>query len=352
MALGIAIAVDGKADADLANASQVEVYESVGAPTTYRIKYDLSIAEGDIPLLVDGRLDPGSELSVLVPVEDVEYCLVKGPVHGQAVRLEHGGARSSLEVRGSDTTVVMDREAKTVLWTNSTDSDAVSTILSPYGYTPDIEATSSTHEEKKHALVQRDSDLRFVRRLARRNGYLFWVTSDSKGVETAHFRSPPLEGEAEAELVINLDSPSIDSIDIEWDVERPTSVVAAQVDLNNKKEIDGSVSESGLAALGTVALADITGDTRSVQLASPADDSGDLQARGEALLTEAGWFLRATTRTSLETIGKLVRSHTLVEVKGAGSRHSGAYFVTSVRHTLDATAHRMDIELVRNGWGS
>jgi hypothetical protein len=31
-------------------------------------------------------------------------------------------------------------------------------------------------------------------------------------------------------------------------------------------------------------------------------------------------------------------------------RHSGKWFCASVRHTLDAVGHRMEFELIRNGW--
>jgi hypothetical protein len=350
MRLGIAIAVAGSADPDMAAATTVEVYERLGEATTYRLRYDTDISAGDLPLLVDSRLDPGTLLSVLVPVGSTAHCLVKGPVHGQQIRLQHGGAGSWVEVLGSDTTVAMDRETRTTIWADVTDGDAVSTILANYGYTPDVQSTSASHPETKHTLVQRDSDLRFVRRLARRNGFLFWVTCDSLGVETAHFTRPPLDGQAEAELVINLDSPSLQAVDLTWDVERPTSVVGTQLDLNTKENLDGDVAATPQTILGDSSLADITGDTRSVHLSAPVDDAGDLQTRGEGILIESDWFIRATCQTTLQTLGKLVRAHTVVELKGAGSRHSGKYLVAAVRHTIDAATHTMDLTLVRNGW--
>ena len=41
----------------------------------------------------------------------------------------------------------------------------------------------------------------------------------------------------------------------------------------------------------------------------------------------------------------------LLELDGAGSRHSGNYLVAGVRHTIDAGGHRMELELLRNAWG-
>src|SRR5438132_799833 len=84
-------------------------------------------------------------------------------------------------------------------------SDAAWQILgsSQYGFTPDVESTQAGHFEAKHTLVQRGSDLEFLRRLARRNGFLFWVDCDETGTEIAHFKRPNLGGSAILNLDIN-----------------------------------------------------------------------------------------------------------------------------------------------------
>jgi len=47
-----------------------------------------------------------------------------------------------------------------------------------------------------------------------------------------------------------------------------------------------------------------------------------------------------------------VRAQTVINLRGAGTRFSGKYFVTGVKHTIDAAQHRMEVELSRNGWGA
>jgi hypothetical protein len=351
MPLGIAIAVNDSPDAEVADAVEVEVLERMGLPTRYRLRYGLDIDAGDLPLLIDDRLGPGSHLSILVPGDPTDVCLVKGPVTGQRASMVHGGAGSKLDVLGADRLTEMDREAKSVVWSEVKDSDVAAAVFSAYGFAPDMEATDGLHPEPKHTLVQRDSDLRFVQRLARRNGFLFWVTCDAFGIETAHFKRPPLKGSDAAELIINLENPSVDALNIEWDVERPTSAEARQLDLNTAGVLDGGAPHVSQVPLGDKSLSAIATGTRSLQLAAPADDVGDLRARAEGALIEAGWFLRARCRTSLEALGAPVRSHTTVNLRGAGTRHSGRYFVASVRHLIDPSGHLMDIEMLRNGWG-
>ncbi len=352
MGLGATIAVDGTPDSELAQATSIVTHERMGETTTYSIRYPVDISEGDVTLLNDSRLDAGSILSVLVPVEGETHCLVKGPVYSHKIHLQHGGEGSHVEVVGADTSIVMDRETKSAVWADVSDSEVVTSILGNQGYVPDVESTNARHLETKHTLVQRGTDLRFVKHLARRNGCLFWITSDRAGIETAHFKRPPIDGSEAAELIINLDSPNLGSFDITWNTERPTSVEGLQLNLNDKTNIDGAVDQTPQTILGNIGLSDITGDTRSVHISAPLDDAGDMQARGEGALIEADWFIRATCNASLNQLGNLIRAHTVVTVRGAGSRHSGRYFVTGVRHSIDAAAHRMELELLRNGWGA
>lgn len=354
MTLGISIVVGEGTSADpaLGAATAVEVHERAGEVTTYSIRFPLDIREGDIPLLGDARLEPGSVLSLFAPIEGASHCLVKGPVTGQQIRLSHSGGDSWLEVQGADQSIVMDREVKAIVWSDGKDSDAVSTIVSGYGFTPDVAETSGAHAEAKHSLVQRDTDLRFVRRLARRNGFHFWVTADATGVQTAHFKRPPLDVRADKDLVINLPGNNLQTLDLRFDVERPTSVEAAGLDLGSKGDLDGGVPKTPLELLGAQGLKDITGDARTAHVAAPADDADGLRARGEGALIEADWFIRASCETTVQAVGALLRASTTVELRGAGSRHSGRYFIAGVRHSIEPTGHKMTLELCRNGWGA
>ena len=348
---GLAIAVNGQDDAELAQAASVEVSEQLGQATTFCLRYGLDILSGDIPYLTDSRIDAGSEISVKVYLDNKPYCLVKGPVHGHSIHMEHGGSGSTIDVRGSDTSVKMDRESQSVVWKDLTDSDAAQSIISKYGYTPDVETTKAGHYENKHTLVQRESDLSFLQRLARRNGFNFWITSDPVGIETAHFRRPQLQSSVAVQLKINIDSPSVTSLDLNWDVEQPTSISGMQLDLSSKSNMNLTIQKSPLLVLGDLSLTDITGDTRSLFLSAPSDDASDLQSRGEGAVIEADWFIHASCKTSVAAVMAIIRPYSVIELKGAGKRHSGKYFVSGVTHTIDAMEHKMEIQLIRNGWG-
>jgi len=350
--LGIAIRVNGAPDQTAGSAAFVEVIECVGEPTQYRLEYSFDIADGDFPLLKDASIGAGSEVSVLVPTDDATACLVKGPVYGQQIQFKHGGSGSTLSVQGADSLIKLDREDKVAAWNNLTDSAAVSSILTDAGLVADIDPTQAGHMESKHTLVQRESDLSFIRRLARRNGYHFWLTCDEFGIETAHFKRPKLDGQTECDLIINLTEPrfNVTDLDISWDVERPTSTTSIELDLNTKSDLTGSAQQSPLTALGGTALSTIATGSRIAHVYAPADDNGDLQARSEGTLIEAGFFMHATGTTTLSALKKVLRAHTLVNLRGVGTRHSGTWFCSAVRHSIDSSEHIMQFDLIRNGW--
>ena len=203
LGLDITVSVDGMPNDQLAQAGRVEVYERFGETTVFSIRYMEDIYEGDLNMLKEPAVSPGSVLSISANVNDSMECLIKGPAHHQQIHLQHGGEGSWMEVSGSDTSITLDREEKSVIWDNVTDGDAVTSILGNYGLTPDVATTNTRHLEAKHVLVQRETDFRFIRRLARRNGCYFWVSGDAMGLETGHFKRPELNGQTGADLVIN-----------------------------------------------------------------------------------------------------------------------------------------------------
>ena len=352
MPQGAAILVDNHEATDLPAASQIQVVEHVRRMTTYRIRFALSIdGEGDLSLLGDSRLAPGSKLGIVVPDGSGQAMLVNGPVFGHQVHLDHGAGGAFVDVLGADQSLAMDRESRAKVWAGQLDSEAVTSILGGYQLTPDVEDTAARHDEEKHALVQRATDWAFVQRLARRNGFMFWVTSDpTTGMSTGHFKRPDLSEEPDKTLVINQAQPNISRLDLHWNIERPSSATAKQLDLTDLSTIDGDVTKSPLSALGSKALADISSEVRKLHLDMPADESGDLSARGEAALIEAGFFIQADVVTSAARLNGVLRAHTIALVNGAGNTHTGKYFCAGVVHDIDDEAHGMTAHLWRNAW--
>jgi len=350
MSLGFDILPNGAPDPTMPLPKAVEVVEAVGAWTTYRLTYDFNIEEQDLLLLKNEKLDPESELAIRVPDGEASAILVKGPVTQQQIEIVTGGEGSTVDVYGGDVTVALARESKVRVWPSTTDSAALMEVLG--SLTPQITLPSTVvHDETKNSLLQRETDLSFVRRIARRNGCWFWLTYDPLlALPTAHVKRPPVEDPPAADLNLNGAERNIDSVSIEWDVERAVAASSSHLDVRALSDMNGDVDRSPITGLADKALADIAVSVRKSQLSVPVDDAGDLIVRSEAALIDAGWFVRASVTARYSVLKKVLRAHTVVNLNGAGTRHSGKYLVSRVAHQIDADDHVMNAELIRNGW--
>jgi len=352
MAFDIIIQVDGESDDELIGAAAtVVVSERIGEPTMYQLEFSLTDKDSDFPYLLDGRLGAGSELTIATSLDDEFDVLCKGTVYGQRIYLEHNVTDSRLLVLGGDKTLEMDRTIVKKVWTGVKVSDAISSILSPYVDSVTIDTIDTKYDDKSHELVQVETDLRFVRRLAKRYGHWFRVATDSDVKTTAYFQRPMLDGAPVATLKINADKDTnIDAIEIEWDVERPAVVKGDQLPLRSKSTFTGDLDKSPLTPLGTLAFSDIATNKKEVRVVAPLDDAGDFKPRSEAALIEGAWFTRATGSAVVRALKAVLHTHTVVELNGAGTRHSGKYVVSAVRHVIDSDNHTMHFELIRNAW--
>jgi len=340
--------------------TSLEVEENVDMPGAIQLKLPVGAADGgDLTWVSDARLAPFANLAVVVtPDGGSPECIFDGYVLTHQLHLETGTTSSTLEVWGQDASWLMNLEEKVREWVDVTDADVANDIFDEYGVTAADENSdddSPSHTESGHSLMQRASDIQFLRSLARRNGKLCRIAcADEAGKRTGYFAKPKLDGDPVATLVLNdPEQWTVRTLDIHVDATRATDVRARQA-LFTDDDADGTsadTSDSGLALLDERGLADFTGQTMTVLVTAPVDEAGELQLRAQSVLREAGWFVRCEGEADVARLKVVLRAGTVVKITGVGSLHSGKYFVWSVRHTIDPDAHKMKFVLVRNAVG-
>jgi hypothetical protein len=355
--------LDGKgADADLYTAvATLEVEENLDLPGAVQLTLPVSRTDdGDLTYVSDDRFRPLANLAVVAGVGGGAgpQCIFDGYVLAHKLHLEAGTTNSTLVVWGQDASWLMNLEEKVKEWVDVTDADVANAIFGAYGVQPADDNTaddSPSHTEAGHSLMQRGSDIQFLRTLARRNGKVCRVgCADQAGKRTGYFARPKLEGDPAAVLTVT--DPvkwTVNALDLSWDATLPTKVAARQA-LFTDKDADGVAAETadtGLPLLGDRGLADFTGKPLTVLLTAPVDDGGELLLRARSLLRESAWFVRCEGEADVARLGVVLRAAAVVRVDGAGALHSGKYLVWSVRHTITADAHRMRFVLVRNAVG-
>ncbi len=358
------IMFDGQAaDADLYTALvSLEVEESLDLPGAVQLVLPVQRSDdGDLTYVADQRLRPLANVAVVaMPAgSSSAQCIFDGYVLAHKLHLETGVTNATLAVWGQDATWMMNLTEKVREWVDVTDADVAAAIFAEYGITP-ADANSAddspSHTESGHSLMQRGSDIQFLRTLARRNGKICRVAcADTPGARTGTFARPRLDGDPALTLTLNdPESWSVTALDIDWDAARPTEVRARQALFNDAtpEGVSADATESGFDRLGARALADFTGQPMTVLLAAPVDDGGELTLRAGAVLREADWFVRCEGDADAERLGQVLRAGMIVAIQGIGALHSGRYLVWSVRHRISADGHSMHFVLVRNAIGA
>jgi phage protein D len=361
----------------------VDVEESMDLPAAIQLDVPLSRStDGDFTYINDARFAPMANLAVVAaPAGDntvgalggavgaaastfggagpANQCIFDGFVLSHKIHLETGATRSLLTVWGQDASWLMNTTERVREWIDVTDADVAAAIFAEYGITPSDQNSdddSPSHTEDGHSLMQRGSDIQFLRTLARRNGKLCRVACiDTPGERTGYFAKPSIEGDPA--VTIRLNDPqnwTVNTLDLDWDATRPSAVTARQALFSDTDPAgaSGDTSDSGLALLGDRSLADFTGQSMTVLLAAPVDDAGELKLRAQSVLRESDWFVRCVGEADVERLGAVLRAGMLVSLEGIGAVHSGNYLVWNVRHRITQQAHTMKFTLVRNAVGA
>lgn len=255
---------------------------------------------------------------------------------------------SHLDISAMDTSVLMSLEEKIATWPNLSDSDIVQQIVSGYGVEVEVDSTPTVHQENDTTMIQRGTDIQFVRELAQRNGLEFYFETDKDTDEvTAFFRAPQLEGTPQPDLAIQFGEESnLRSFNARVSGQRPLNVKTTQIDVKANGPNSAQVSNIQLTKLGdkdaNTLLAGPLGSlvtpkdalAQMLVLGPPTSDATELQTIAQAVRDEAGWLITAGGEINSEAYQTVLRAHRIVMVKGAGTPYSGKYYVTRVVHEL------------------
>jgi len=357
----IQLGLDGSpAPSTLYDAIQLlEVEENADRPGALLMRLPVNrTSSGDLQFVGDGTFEPNTNVTVLVtPAGQAAQCIFDGYVLSWHLHLDRTSGASTIEVWAEDASWLMSIGDTVREWTGMTDGEVANEIFSAYGFTAadaNTDDDSPQHDPDQHSLFQRGTDLQFLRGLARRNGKLCRVAcTDTPGDRTGYFITPAVDGDPAATIsLVDPETWSVDSLEFDWDVMRPTEVDASQVPLDDDSEdsVDGSSTDSGLTPLDARDYPTYAGQATTLLLTATAD-APELTLRTAATLREAGWFVRCRGETTVDRLGATLRVGSVVTIEGAGSLHSGNWFVWSVRNQITVDVVKLQFTLLRNAMG-
>lgn len=265
---------------------------------------------------------------------------------------------ATLTVEGQATSVLMNREARTRSWENVTRAEVARQIAEEHGYSGELVDVEDTAEVLDVVNQTAETDARFLRRLAAREEFEFYV--DDGGF---HFHERRQDAAPTHVFTWYADPGRGDvlSVDVESDlVKRAGRVTVRGRDPMERATIESTASNS---SSDRATLAEV------IEVVDPETGATSLQTRnatasvhptsaptaGRASRESDARFRRAeraTVKLSLRVVGDpTLHAKSIVEVRGISGLLSGKYYVTEVKHVISSSGYTCDLKLTRDGQG-
>jgi hypothetical protein len=305
----------------------------------------------DYGLLADGLLDPPARVIVMVFVNAQPQILIDGLVTNHQMQPSNLPGQSRLTVTGEDISLQLDEEEKNVTYPRQSDSSIVSQIVSSYGLLPDVTQTSKVPMENEEVPTQQETDLECVQRLARRNGFVFFV--EPTGIPTvnrAYWGPDHRTGPVQSALSMNMGAATtVERLDFTFDALRPVEPTVEVIDpftgLTLKIPIPSGFRPSLAGKPTTPLRKTIARDTAGLSAV-------DAALKILEILIQSSDAIDAEGEMDALQYGRALRSRQLVAVRGAGQTYDGTYYVKQVTHNIRRGAYRQNFSLTREGRGS
>jgi hypothetical protein len=311
------VLIDGLSQEDIvADIVEVETEEDVPAADVLRLRLALHLdARGSWNYVDDERFQVWRRVSLRAGYHGSTAMLFDGYVTHTRIVMIHG-EESYLEVYGMDATAIMDLEERQRAWPNKRDDEIALTIFSSYGLSAEVEDTVAGHPENASTVMQADTDIRFLRRLAFRNGFECFVRGGA-----GFFRSPNMQEAPQAPLAIEFGGETnLTELRLSVDGTAATVVGMHRVDPVDKRVQSRERATSPRRALGARPLAELRSTLpggRAI-VREVAANSIEMEGRLRHAYHAANEFLRTEGEIDSATYRNVLHAKRLVTIKGVG----------------------------------
>jgi hypothetical protein len=339
--------------------SHVKVINDTEGNDGFQITFTLGKDKvADYGLLSGGALDPDQRVALALLLGASPEPLINGVIYHHQVSPGTEPGTATLTVSGRDVSVLLDLEEKNESFKNQPDFVIVNRILAYYatdGILPPYEVTPTTDVpiELQRVPRQHETDLQFLRRLARRNGFVFYLEPRILGVTGAYWGPENRLGLPQPALSVNLGhATNVISLQFTQDALAPVGARGSFVEPITKV----SLPIPPLPSLRVPPLAPRAVAARRTTLQRDTARQNPVQAATSALAAVTGAPDAVTAVGELDTVryGSVLRARRLVGVRGAGFTHDGLYYVSQVTHEIDFRQSKctQSFKLKREGTGA
>ena len=334
---------------------QVEVTNDSSQGDGFQITFSLARSGlADYGLLQNGTVNPLKRIIIGVLLGALPEVLIDGVITHQQFNPGTQPGQATLTVTGRDLTALMDLEEKNAEFPNQPDFLIATRVLAgyaQYGLVPLPSPTTDVPIMLQHIPRQQETDLQFLKRLAERNGFVFYLEPLTLGASQAYFGPENRLGLPQPALSVNLGaSTNVKSLSFTNDALALSGTSGVFVEPITKTSIPIPI----LPSLKVPPLAARPATPNRIRLQRDTANQSPTSAATRALASATNAPDPVTAAGELDGLryGHALRARKLVGVRGAGLTHDGFWYVRSVTHTISRTAYAQRFQLSREGAGS
>ena len=335
--------------------SHVQVTNDAETGDGFQLTFTLGRDSGvDYDLITSGVVEPMTRVWIGAVLGVVPEVLLDGIVTHHQLSPSNDPGKSTLTVTGTNLSVMLDLEEKNNLYKNQPDFTIVAQILMKYpelGLIPDVTPTSDFPIELQRVPRQQETDLRFIERMAQRNGFVFYIEPVTFGVNNAYWGPETRFGIPQPALTMNM-GPATNTRELSFSNDSLAMVGASGSFI---EPITGTtIPIPSLPSLRIPPLSASPGSAnRTVLLRDTANqDPAQAALSFVSTVTNAPDPVRGSGSVDTVRYGSILRARGLVGVRGAGVSYDGNYYVRSVTHDIAKGAYTQSFTLSREGTGA
>lgn len=311
-----------------------------------------------LALLPAGYFDPiVTRVVIMVTLNGIPNVIMDGFITRQELQPSNEPGKSTLTITGEDLTVAMDLVEKVVPYPALPDAVKVATALAPYAalgvvpvIVPPIVTTVQSPTSRTESQTSK-TDLDYIKELARRNGYVFYINpGPAPGQSIAYFGPEINTGIPQRALSVNMDAyTNVESLSFSLDgMAKQISIFTILDPITRKIPIpipvpNISATKPPLGARPTPP-AKIKMHNQSAQL-QPDEAARDILS----FLMNNSTAISGNGSLDVMHYGQILNARSLVGVRGAGISYDGLYFVDSVTHNIKPGEYKQNFTLSRDG---
>ncbi len=261
---------------------------------------------------------------------------------------------SVLTVTGKDVSVMLDLEEKNMQYPNQPDSVIVLQLIAAYatyGLIPQVAPTTDVPIEIQRIPRQAETDLKFIRRLAERNGFVFYIEPVTTGVNTAYWGPEIRTGLPQPALSLDM-GPDTNVKRMEFANDSLAPVAPKGTIFEPMLKL--SIPLPSLPSLRIPPLVTSPAEPRRTTLLrnSASKNPAEGATAAVAASTRAPDAVTANGELDGVRFGHVLRARKLVGVRGAGTSYNGDYYVRRVTHMMRRGEYTQQFTISREGTGA